>query len=609
MSHEDWLAAVDKVLKGRSFDDVLRHTTLDGIVVEPLYVRDHESPVEQFPGEGTGRRASNPAGNVDGWDIRQRHRLRHDAAHTNATILADLQRGVTSIELDTAGIEDQAMLEAVLTDVYLDLAPVALRSDGDGVEAAQWLLAVAAGREVPASALAAHLGCDPIGSLTRTGSAGQEPDRALAAVAALASNVSNTHPQVRTLRADGSAVGDAGASPATELAFILSTGVAYLRALSDAGMSPAAALDQILLTATVGTDQFGDTAKLRALRVAWARIAEVVGAPDHRAAVQAVGAELVLTESDPWSNMLRSTLGCFASATGGADIITVMPFDSRLGLSDELGMRIARNTQLVLMEESNLHRVIDPGGGSWYIERLTDQLADEAWAAFQAIEAAGGIVAALRAGTLQEQVNGQWAARENEVAQRVRPITGVSEFPNLDEEQLDRPPLPTPAATAASPTVAALPRRTLADGFERLRRAARAASSVPTVFLATLGPVAAHTARAGWATNFFEAGGIRAVGAGEGSTDGDLVEAYRASGARFAVLCSSNQIYEERAADAATALHQAGAERVYLAGDPGDNRSAYEAGGVDEFVHVGIDVVATLERAHRLLGIRTGGDT
>ena len=378
VSHEDWLEAVDKVLKGKSYDAVLRTPTRDGFITEPLYTRDDERPVDAVPGPGAGRRASSVTGSTGGWDIRQRHSLT-TVAETNEAILTDLARGVTSIELDMDRIDSDELLDGVLAGVYLDLAPVSLAAVGDGVAEARRFLALATARGVAASELVADLGCDPIGQLMRHGGTGRPIADALADVASLAAQVRRSHPGVRTIRADGAPAAAGGATPATELAVAIAAAVDYARALVDAGLGVADAFDQILLSVEVGTDQFGEIAKLRALRVLWRRVCEASGVDAQTGAVQASTSVSVMSSRDPWVNMLRGTLGCFAAAVGGADIVQVQPFDALVGVPDDLGRRIARNTQLALAEETNLHRVIDPGGGSWYIEATTDEMATAAW--------------------------------------------------------------------------------------------------------------------------------------------------------------------------------------------------------------------------------------
>ncbi len=474
-THSDWLREVTDSLNGKPFDG-LRSETADGIPIEPLYSRADLGALAQFPRTGTGRRASNAAGSTAGWDIRQQHGLWSTEAALNEAILTDLERGVTSVELLDV---DKGDLDAILAGVHLELAPIALVGSGDGTALARRYLELAAARNVAPDLLRADLACDPIGHLAGTGSAGAPIADALEAVASLAVHVADAWPGVRSVRVDGLTFADAGAAPATELAAILACGVAYLRSLVDEGLQVEQALSQVLLRTSVGTNQFDDIAKLRALRVLWARVGEVSGATDHRATVQAATSIVATAAVDPWANMVRSTIACFAAAAGGADVITVGPFDAALGAPTELGLRVARNTQLALLEESNLHRVIDPGGGSYYLESLTDQLADEAWILFQELEAEGGVVAALESGSLQARIADQAATQTGLVSTRQRVLVGVNRFANLSETvpaPAEYPKAPDPAAATDVEPLRAL---RLSSQFEGLGTRAVAANEEP----------------------------------------------------------------------------------------------------------------------------------
>jgi methylmalonyl-CoA mutase len=263
----------------------------------------------------------------------------------------------------------------------------------------------------------------------------------------------------------------------------------------------------------------------------------------------------MMTRRDPWVNLLRTTTACFAAAVAGADAISVAPFDAAIGLPDDFGRRIARNTQSILHDESSLARVIDPAGGSYYVESVTAELAQVAWTKFTDIERAGGALVALRSGWIAETLAATRTARLENVAHRRDPITGVSEFALLGEQPVVRAP-------AAAPAAGGLPVFRYAEPFENLRDRAEAAEAV--VFLAALGPVGAHSGRLGFASNLFAAGGIEPlVGAGG---DDDIVTAFRESGSTVACLCSSDKVYAADAARVAEALREAGARYVWLAG-------------------------------------------
>jgi methylmalonyl-CoA mutase len=345
------------------------------------------------------------------------------------------------------------------------------------------------------------------------------------------------------------------------------------------------------------TDQFLTMAKLRASRRLWSRVGDVIGAekgarvPPHHA----VTSPAMLSAYDPWVNLLRTTVACFAAGAGGADAVTVLPYDtvSSGPSSSPLGRRLARNIQGLLLDECQLARVIDPAGGSWYVESLTDELARAAWAWFQEIEAHGGMIAALADGLIQERLTVTQQARVGRVATGVEPITGVTEFPNIDEA----PPLTPVTADQWRYPAAFEAQRGRSDRY--LEQHGRR----PSVFLANLGPPAIHTARAAFAKNLFEVVGIRAVGHDQSVTADDAGAEFSASGAGLACICSNDATYVELAEDIARALKAAGASRVYLAGRPGDHRASWEAAGVDEFVYQGCDRLDVLTRALDTAGV------
>lgn len=596
---DDWEASAAKALRGRPLES-LDTTTLDGIVRSPLYTRErHSMDADEsgLPGAAPFARGGSAAGTVLGWEIRQRHDAR--AEGSNDAVLRDLERGVTGIELQGAP-ETVDELDPVLDGVYLDLAPVHLAPGSSAAQRAA-LLALGERRGVAGSAQSGCLGADPIGDLARHGALATSLAQAMGDVATEAVERAGAHPCVATIAVDGSPYADAGATDAQELACIWAAAVAWLRALTEAGGDVAAANHHIEFTATVGPDQFVDIAKLRATRIGWARILEASGAGLEAAPMRlhATTAAAMMTQRDPWVNMLRTTTSCFAAAVGGADAITVRPFDSAIGSSDELGLRVARNTQLILQEETNASGVIDPSGGSWYVEDLTRQLAAEAWTRFQAIEGAGGIGAALLSGSVQATIAQTRATRLEQLSTRRLPITGVSEFPDVHEAPLRRAEkLAAPPAAGGGDSCEPLEPLRWAAPFERLRDDADAAAM--RIFLANLGPVATHTARATFAKNLFEVGGVEALG-NEGFDDvAAAAAAFADSGARVACICSSDTVYAEQAPQAAAALRAAGAEIVFLAGAPGDHEDAWRAAGVDDFISLGCDVLAVLRRVHEV---------
>lgn len=564
---EQWLALVDGVLKGRPFDKVLVTHLHDGIDVQPLYTRDDidtRDEVIGLPGATPFVRGTAPVRTA--WDIRQHHVVT-DAAATNEAVLTDLERGATSLWVRSAPGD----LAAALDGVHLDMAPVVLDAGSQYAAAADALIELWAQRGVAPSAALGGFGADPIAW-------GAPVDPAVA----LATRAASELPGVRAITVDGTVWHEGGASDVEELALSIAAGVAYLRALTDAGFDVTAAARQIEFRYAVTADQFSGIAKLRAARRMWARVTEACGATQPQAQ-HAVSSAAMMTRRDPWVNMLRTTVACFAAAVGGAEAITVLPFDSAIGQPDAFGRRIARNTQALLHDETHLSRVVDAAGGSWYVEHLTDDFAKAAWSWFRDIERAGGLAAALDSGLVAERLDATWAARSAAIARRKDPITGVSEFPDIEEAPVVRPPAPE-----REPAV--VPRRRYAEAFEALRDRAESAPSRPTVFLANLGPIAVHTARATFAKNFFEAGGIKTLSNDGFESPDAAAQAFAASGARIACICSSDAVYDEQAEATASALRAAGAVRVYLAGKR-------DTPGVDEQIHMGADALAVLTRA------------
>jgi len=319
----------------------------------------------------------------------------------------------------------------------------------------------------------------------------------------------------------------------------------------------------------------------------------------------------MMTKRDPFVNMLRTTIATFAAGIGGADAIAVLPFTAALGLPDRFARRIARNTQLLLLEESNIAKVADPTAGSGGIEDLTDQLCRAAWALVQDIERAGGAAAALEQGLIQQKIAAVRAEREAAVAHRRDPITGTSDYPDLAEAPVKVLDVKQ-AASAPSPAVAIgfppLPRIRLAEPFELLRdasdRVLTAAGARPKIFLANLGTLAEFTARASFAKTFFEAGGIEAVSNDGFKNRDDMIAAFKTSGAKLACLCSSDEVYGKEAAQAAKAITAAGAVHIYLAGRPNE-QDKLRAAGVGSFIFVGCDLLATLTATHDILKLKS----
>jgi methylmalonyl-CoA mutase len=616
-------------LEGAAAEEALSTLLEDGVRVQPLYTAEdlaaHHVADPGVPGSAPYVRGYRARRDFEGWDIRVHH-ADPDPARTHEAVLGDLENGAHSLwfALGDGGIDVDA-LPVVLDGVFLDLAGVVLDAGAEFGAAAARLFALHAERGAPERAVSGNLGADPLGLLARTGR-DAATGRLLEEACGLARRCADRTPGIRALTVDALVYHDAGASCAQELGSALATAIGYLRALTSAGLPLSTAAAQIEFRYAASADQFATIAKLRAARRLWARVLEACG--DASAAgsgrAHAVTSSVMMTERDPWVNMLRTTVAALAAGVGGAEALTVSPFDDAVGLPDESARRIARNAQSILLEESHLGRVLDPAGGSWYVEALTDSLARATWAWLQTIERAGGQHAALTSGLIASRIDATWREREGRLARRSEPITGVSEFPNLAETPLARPAGPQRASAPDHAAVAdgasrpassggGLPRVRRAAQFEALRtrsdRMLAETGARPKIVLVALGPEAVTSARSSFAANLFQAGGIETAliralidsdpdSASASGLDTDaLAKAVAASGASCACLCSSDAGYAAHAASAARAVADAGIGRIWLAGRPGEQAAAYRAAGVTDFVYVGCDAVAALSAA------------
>ena len=604
---DQWRKLVDRVLDGKPFEQLVSRS-YDGLRIAPLYPRAADA--RAVP----GRALAAP------WQIMQRIELPEPAA-ANAQALHDLATGATGLTLVFAeavgdygyGLESlEETVARVLDGVHLD-AGIALELDLSPVtkNAAQDFASLIRLQRLTPASVNIRFGFDPIGALAKDGWSPMP----WADIAPLFSSL------IAGLAADGFkgpfAVADirpvhaAGGSEAQELAFGLATALAYLRALEAGGVSLDAARRMIFFRLAADADQFLTLAKFRALRKLWARAEEACDLTPAPAFVSAETAWRMMTRRDPYVNMLRTTIAAFSAAVGGADAITVLPFTTALGLPDAFARRIARNTQLVLLEESHLAKVADPAAGAGAVEDLTLQLCHSAWELLQEIERTGGVAAALESGLLQGKITEVRVARERAIARRTDVVTGTSAFPDITEL-----PAPVLAAKPVSPSVPPasghriepLPRTRLSEPFEALRdasdRTLSATGSRPKIFLASLGRPSDFVARAAFAKNFFEAGGIETVTPGGGGDVDNLTAAFKTSGAQLACLCSADDVYAEQGADAVKTLAQAGARHIYLAGRPREQENALRESGVQTFIYACCDVLATLRAAYEILQMK-----
>jgi methylmalonyl-CoA mutase len=582
-TQDEWETATAAVLRksrrlAEDADDgdvwaTLATTTLDGISVSPLGTPALSADLGDggLPGQAPFTRGASATRELDGWDVRAWF-TDPDVERTARDVVTDLENGVNSlwISAGTGGVPIDA-LATVLEPVFVDLAAVTLDAPFEPLEAARALAAVIADKGVTAAA-GTSLGADPIGAAFR-GRGDADLDTAVE-IARLALPLG-----VRGLTVDATAVHDAGATDVQELAYSLATGAQYLRVLVEAGLTVDEAAGLIDFRYAATDEQFPTIAKLRAARRLWGRVAELSGVTTAAAGQlqHAVTSRPMMATYDPYVNMLRTTVAAFAAGVGGAAAVTVLPFDEPLGLPEPFSRRIARNTSSLLISESHVAAVTDPAGGAHAVEKLTDDLARAAWELFGEIDATASLDEALD--LVRTRIGTAVSDRALAIARRRRPVTGVSEFPNLHEQLPERRPYPRP-----------LDVHRYAGEFEALRDEPAASP----VFLASMGTIAAFTARSTFAANLLAAGGVETVVGGPSEGVDDVVAAYREAGAPPVVcLVGTDRAYEAWGADLVTALRGSGAAHVVLAGK--------HDVGADTTIAVGVDALAFLRSIREVL--------
>ena len=574
----------------------------DGFPIAPIYPR-----------------AAGPRPLLSGARWRVIARVDHpDARQANDSVLDDLTNGADGLQLIFAGAGgaygyglaqwSEAALRDCLEGVDFDAG---LSIDCDlGPPAAEQALAVGALVARASHSVATvdlSFGLDPLGALARSGRANAGWPEMAAATRQTAILLRDLGFNGPLIVADGRCVHDAGGSSAQELGYSLACAIDYLRALSGQELALEAARDCIAFRLAADCDEYLCLSKFRALRLLWARSLEACDLAPNRARVHGASAWRMMSARDPWVNVMRGALAAFCAGLGGADSVSVLPFTQPIGLPDAFARRLARNAQLLMLEESHLGFVGDPAAGAGAFEALTEQLCMKAWAFFQAIEARGGVYAALAAGEIQAEVGRTCAARADRIASREFAITGVSEFANLGETAVTTLPSAGPSFQYAGEKLVTplLPGR-LSEPFEALRDKSdvirKQAGSAPKVFLATIGAVGDFGVHATFAKSLFEAGGFETIETGAAANADEAARYFVASRAALACLCASDKVYANQGVSTALALRASGARMIALAGPPGQGEAALRAAGVDLFIHAGGDALAGLALAYKRLG-------
>lgn len=683
-TYEEWKQACIELLKGAPFEKKMYTKTYEGITFEPMYFRNTTEdilPKKSYPGAGDYLRGANVNGYVNNaWGIAQacdetlpednnellKHEIDKGSTIYNVQLDCATQGAVDARNCDHPGkggvslttLED---VEKLLDGLKLDKYPLYIYAGQSSLPIMALVVAAVKKNGGDLSKLRGVIGANPIAELAADGKLDQSLDKLFDEAAAAAKWSIKNAPELKTFFVKSDVFSNGGANDIQELAYTLSAAVTYLRALLDRGLTIEEAAEQIMFGFSAGANYFMQVAKFRAIRPLWAEIIKAFGGSEkvQHIHVHARPAYFFKTIYDPYVNMLRNTSELFSAVVGGVDSFENAPFDEPIRKGDEFSRRIARNMQIILQEEFGLLQPIDPAGGSWAVETLTKQIKEKVWAEFQNIESKGGIVAALKEGYPQAEIEKVLADRFKAIASRRDRIVGNNMYANMVEERLDPRPedfaenkkVRTAAienylgkvnakdalgkvdannfdtvidAAAAGATIAEL-RAALGTGssdevktigkhrwsekFEQLRETTEKFKADKgdnvKIFLANMGPIPQHKARADFTRGFLEVGAFEVLGNNGFKTVDEAAQAAEESGADAVVICSTDATYPEIVPALAPKLHEVLPNAtVYLAGTaPAELVETYKQAGIDDYINIRSNCYQTLAAMQKKKGM------
>ena len=606
VSTEAWEATIQADLKGKDYERALVWKTYEGIPVRPYYRAGNLEGLDYLnalPGEFPFVRGNRKSGND--WFIRQ-DIVVNDPAEANKKALTVLGKGVTSLgfcfSCNTKVTKEY--LAVLLKDICLESAEVNLVCLCGSCRCAQSFAEFAAASFKNTDAIPGSASNDPIGLFALTGKLEAGAFDALKE----AIHQTTALPRFRVITVNAVSFANSGASLVQELAFALAQGVEYLTRLTEAGLSVDEVAGNIKFNFGIGNNYFMEIAKLRAARLLWAQIVKAYNPNDDEAArliAHSTTNSYNKTVYDPYVNMLRTQTEAMSAVLGGADSITVLPFNAIFGETTEFSERIARNQQILLKEEAHLDKIADPGAGSYYIENLTASLAEQAWSLFLQVQDKGGFVQAFRDGFIQAEIKAMAAKRDANLALRRENLLGVNQFPNFSETVKEEYPewvFRAGDCTAEGAEAETLKPYRAAQSFEELRYKTDMYSRSnrrPAAFMLTMGNLAFRKARAQFSTNFFAVAGFEVIDNNGFKTVEEGLQAARAKHADIIVLCSSDEEYAELAPNVAAQLDN---EILVIAGNP-ECRKELEEKGITLFIHVKSNILEDLKMYQSKLGI------
>jgi len=613
-SYEEWKTAVIDSLKGADFDKVMQTKTYEGITLQPIYRKEDIQGLpftDSLPGIAPYLRGTDPKRFFErGWLIAQSHD-EPDHDKLNSEILKELSLGLTAVNIELKhvdskrGVSIKTMedLRKVLNDVDLTAAPLFMQLDAQEAYILPMLGQYAQEMGWDLAKLEMGVGLDPTSEFARIGSVDEPLEDFWQKLLENVKWASENLPGNRVLSINGSVYEAAGASAVQELGFVLSTAIGLIQGFQYSGftLEQLAPLFQVKLC--LGSIFFMEIAKIRAFRLVWAEMIKAFGGDDSLQKVWIQGKTASFNKSllDKYVNVLRTATEGFAGVIGGVDSLEIEPFDALSTVPGELSRRIARNQQVILNEEAHFGKVIDPAGGCYYIESLTNELATKAWTLMQDLESAGGMVRCLRAGKVHEMIEAVAKARIEAVNKRKDVFVGVNMYAN-PQENIE---LPEQDCNLHQVAVAldkgALPKRRAMANIETLRVKIASASWNKKIFLLSVGSIAEFKARADFATGFFQVGGFEVLADGGHATLVEAVKAGQASGAKTFCLCSTDDNYQCLVPELSELIKD---EILILAGYPANMVETYKTHGIKIFIHIKAELHATLGELAKLMEVK-----
>ena len=603
VSTEQWMEKIKADLKGADFNKRLVWHNENGFEVQPFYREENrpdwdylQAEPQQFPFVRATK-----AENI--WEIRQKiyaknpveaNEMAHDAA----------SRGATGLSFDATEITDVNGLKVLLNGIDLTTTAIHFRAAKNYLKLAGLLQDYLKGENIDVVKVKGSFNFDSLSYRLLHGKYYGTAEANIKELIELMDFCAKALPTFRVLSVNGAYYHNAGATQVQETAFTLAAGAEYLQQLTEAGKEAGEVLPKMAFHLAIGASYFMEIAKFRAFRLLWAHIAKAFGVAteDAKAWIHAVSSNRNKTLFDPYVNMLRTTTEAMSAGIAGVDAMTILPFDNIYNEENDFANRIARNQQIIIKEEAHVDKVVDPAAGSYYIEQLTDSIASAAWELFLKVEDMGGYAAALEQGFIVDEISAAAGRRDVEVAKRKISILGTNQYPNQQEQMLDK------MVRELKPDFEGLRMYRLAEAFEHLRLDTeiyvKNGGKRPKVFLLTFGNLAMRKARATFATNFFAVAGYEIIDNAGFEFPEEGAKAAIKAGADIVVLCSSDEDYLGLAMKVNDYFnYEEKRPKLVVAGYPKDDIESLKEMGVDDFIHVKSNLLESLQKYNQLLGI------